>query len=184
MQPVDHTARGLSRLAQQFKGKPRIEGVLRVLLSEVDALEAAIQQVNSIWNIDDSEGAQLDAIGRIVGQERGSLDDPALRRWLAARVQANRSRGRAQDIQRVFAALAPDSDPAIEQEGNATFALVLHEAILDDIADVVALVKRVKAKGVRVLIEYRTVAESESFTFDAGPGFDTGTLAVTALAES
>lgn len=96
----DHVKRGLARLLQQYKGKPRFEGLLRSYLNRIQELEDAIWEVILYRLLEDAEGAQLDAIGKIVGRGRGPLNyaDPEYLLAIRGQIRINRSCGTPPDM--------------------------------------------------------------------------------------
>ena len=72
---LDHTLRAQERLTQQFKNKPNILKLINVLTSEVQVLEDELFNIATITSIDDSEGTQLDNIGRLLGINRNGRTD-------------------------------------------------------------------------------------------------------------
>ena len=72
----DHCADGLELLLSQFQNKPRLAGVLCALLESVQEAEDAAWQLLTERDLDSAVGAQLDQLGRLVGEERqGRTDD-------------------------------------------------------------------------------------------------------------
>ena len=67
----DMLSRMQSRILTQFRGSPVLQGVLTALASEVQALMDATVGVMQAFVPFNAMGVQLDAIGRIVGQDRG-----------------------------------------------------------------------------------------------------------------
>lgn len=76
-----------------------------VLAPQAQALEDAGQELFGLYDIDASEGAQLDLVGRLVGQPRAGLDDATYRLYLRARIIANRSSGGPEELYAVMRAL-------------------------------------------------------------------------------
>lgn len=76
----NHVQQALGRLLQQYKGRPRIEGFYTALVQQIQDLENATYDLNEgrqLWDgtTTPAVGAQLDAIGTIVGISRNGLDD-------------------------------------------------------------------------------------------------------------
>ena len=77
---TNHVQQALDRLLQQYKGRPRITGFYTALVEQIQDLESATYSLNDGRQIFDGTntpaiGAQLDAIGTIVGVSRNGLDD-------------------------------------------------------------------------------------------------------------
>lgn len=67
---IDHVALGLSRVLEQFKQKARFLAWLSALLSQANDVEACLQQMQYLADIDKMSGVNLDVIGIIVGASR------------------------------------------------------------------------------------------------------------------
>ncbi len=89
---IGHLAAGLNRLPEQWRDKPHMIALLSVFLSRYDAIEAAFQDLLLLRSIDTANtddptgivGAQLDLIGRKVGQPRNGLTNADFRRFIRA----------------------------------------------------------------------------------------------------
>lgn len=97
-QSTDIAERGILNLAPPFWGKPRIAAILKSWLDEMQALENAIFDVLNKRLLDNAISAQLDVLGKIVGQPRGTSDDTLYRGLIRIRIQVNRSLGEASDV--------------------------------------------------------------------------------------
>lgn len=95
---TDHEAQAEELLLEQYKGKPRVLALLLSFIRRCQELEDAAWDVIVQRMIDHAEGAQLDAIGRIVGQVRGEQDDDTYRVYLTARIRVNHSVGTPNDL--------------------------------------------------------------------------------------
>lgn len=97
--PVDLCLDGLDRLMYQYADSALWRGwicaILEVFQGAEDDAEALRSQVLAI---DAAEGAQLNIIGRIVGEPRGGRLDASYRLALRVRVLANKSNGRTEDL--------------------------------------------------------------------------------------
>jgi Protein of unknown function (DUF2612) len=67
---IDHEALGLSRVALQYQASARFRAFLLALLAQPADIEAALDGVAAVADIDLAEGVNLDAIGDIVGVSR------------------------------------------------------------------------------------------------------------------
>lgn len=101
-----HKEQMLARLLFQYKDRPNIAKILTVVAARYQGLEDARWQLLTERYIDTAVGVQLDVIGRLIQQERGtSANDAEYRLRLRARMRANQSSGTVEDILAVFAAL-------------------------------------------------------------------------------
>lgn len=117
---TDHIDQALARLAQQYKDKPLIVGMIEALTDQFQDLDdAAWQLATECYLYNDAElgggatvyyeaeGEQLDVIGAIIGEPRGALTDDEYRLVLRARTKLNRSSGTAENLIDIFHALLP-----------------------------------------------------------------------------
>ena len=123
-----------------------------------------------------------DAIGALVGQDRGGLPDEDYRRFVRARITVNRSRGLVNEL--VLVTQLVLDDPAVTIQITPSFPAALVERIIgaeisDDAASVLAsFLRRTVAAGVRLLVEFQNASDAETFAFldaDAGLGFGDAT---------
>lgn len=100
---VDHSELGLARLIWQYRGsKPRMQAWLEAYLDTYQDLEdVAIQVMANRWPLT-AVGVQLDVLGKIVGQERGELTDDQYRLFILARILANKTKGRAANLEEIL----------------------------------------------------------------------------------
>jgi hypothetical protein len=181
---TDQVATALSRLPQQFRSsaQPNIEAFMRMLASPLQDFQRAALDVLLLRTIDTAIGAQLDWLGRIVGQSRdGVVDDELYRRYLRARISTNRSKGRFADLIKI-SRLVVDEDAlrvVVTNEGTATVRVRLADiAVADDAAAILILfLRKAKSAGVRLILEYSTHTPLTTFTLDTGPGLNVGHLA-------
>lgn len=155
------------------------EKLLSTLITPFQSLETALQQLLTERSIDTAVGAQLDVIGRIVGQPRNSLDDDTYRRYCRARIATSRSNGTVQDVITVTDLIIYDDTATIELEQQQMATIVVHIrdlAISSDLADViVSFLKDTVSAAVRVIIEYSESPPNTTFKWDTpGRGWDSG----------
>lgn len=158
-----------------------IEKLLAVLASPFQSVESCLQQLLSERSIDTAVGAQLDVLGKIVGQTRNGLDDDAYRRYVRARVATNKSTGIIEDLLKVTDLIVYDDAATYitKQEGTATLRLIISGiAITSTLAEVVfEFAQDTVSAGVRIVVQWGESPVDELFQFDDGPGFDQGKLA-------
>lgn len=178
IETVNHTARALSRLVEQFKHQQPIIDWLEAVAGSCQPLEEAYQQLLLLRRIDTGEGEQLNVIGRIVGQPREGRDDAAYKPILRARVAANKSEGTIEDIVNIckLAVDSPDTHVIARSEPIASANVEVSSiAIDDDIADALIVLLRGAVKaGVRLLLVTSSFPIGETFRYDVGPGYDVG----------
>lgn len=189
---VDRVAQILERLPEQFKGKPGWEAFLTAIGGEIQALEDAHQQLLTLRGINSATGAQLEALGNLVGEPPTGLDDDTYRRYIRARVAANRSRGTTPDLIKIARLVLTDgtTTPTVTIKNRGTAAVFVHiagAAIDDDLADALirflhAAVRGGGPAGVRVYLETSEYPPEERFSFENGPGLGYGVAARLELA--
>lgn len=175
---ADHIADGLGRILSQFDRSPTLRGVAAAFLSQVQDAENTLLDLFYSRTIAGASGAQLDVIGRVVGEPRDGLNDSDYRRFLQVRIAVNFAqgeRGRLVDI----VALATGSDD-VHFQPNYPAAFIVSYVVGTSFSE--ALRARVKA-----LIEAATgsgigftvvEAPDDYFGFaedDDALGFDEGT---------
>jgi hypothetical protein len=171
-QNTAHVATGLGRLARQFR-KPVVEAILTAYLAEVQAIEDAFWAL-LIISLDWNQGAHLDQIGRLVGEQRGGLGDLAYRSLVRARILANRSRGTFDDVREVLRAtlnaISYGLDPVYPAALLAELATFPGTGLPPRIG---VLVRRATAAGVGVALVSPAVA-GDVFAFASGDDVETG----------
>lgn len=104
VQKIDtHVQDALDRLLVQYKGLPRIKGLITALVQQIQDLEDAIydlDQGRQFWNgtTTPAIGAQLDVIGLIVGIARNGLSDQQYILFIFGKIAENFSNGTRPEI--------------------------------------------------------------------------------------
>lgn len=168
------------RLYWQFRNLPNITAWADMIAAQAQDLEDAAQLLLTIVNIDDSVGAQLDVIGRVVGQIRAGASDAIYRLYLKARIIANRSSGTPEQLFSIMRALfgstaAPRYYPGFVKQ----FVLDISGAVLTREQALVGtqfLVSK-EESGARGIFKWHESPTAALFRFDIGPGFDVGVFA-------
>jgi len=159
---------------------------------QVQQLEDLFQAMLSLASIDDASGAQLQVIGRIVGELYTGEPDAIYRLRVRARIRANASSGDPDDLYAVFLAcfgLAGTGQAEIIPGGTAQFVFRVLALPLDGPTAAVLfdLLSGAKVAGSRLVLEWPTVVSATGFccgdaddpTADFGPGCgDTDDLTV------
>lgn len=157
------------------------EKLIATLATPFQSLELMFQQLLTERSIDTAAGAQLDVIGKIVGEPRNGLDDTTYRRYCRVRISANKSNGVVENLITI-AKLIVYSDSAkytLSQEGPATLRLRVDQiAVTDALAATLnKFVNVAKSAGVRVIVQWSVSLPANTFRLDSGPGWDVGRLA-------
>jgi len=183
----DHADRAIANLLVQFKDRPNIEAVLRVVVGKVQEIEIAFWQLLTERLLGEAVGSQLDVIGRIIGRDRGPLDDDVYRGVLRGKVAANLSSGTWAEVVHVVALCVNSVIVGSYVEGVPEYPAAgtiritstpLVEGIGPHVADLVALAE---SSGVRILFQY--YEGDYVFGFDApdtnlcvNPSFEAGDI--------
>ena len=171
----DHAGEALARLPQQFADKPNVEKMINALAVPAQALEAALWQLLTERTIDTAVGTQLDELGAIVGEDRSGRDDTTYRRYIRARVLANKSQGLNSDIIKVGNAVLDDLTATIGIEHQPPAALQVEVqglSISEELANIlIEFLLGTKLAGVRLLLAYFSTPIAELYRYDtATPG--------------
>lgn len=88
----------VSRVISQYQSDPRFMAIMRGLGDEVQKAEDGLWGIVTQLDYTQAAGIWLDWIGRIIGEARGGADDTDYRRFIGARILANRSSGTIEDV--------------------------------------------------------------------------------------
>ena len=171
LEPVDdHAEDALTLLPEQFKRKENFEAFVTAFVNVVQDTEDMLQ---ALWQgrfLDNAIGSQLDGLGSIVGEERGSLEDDDYRVRIRVRIRANFSSGLASDIIDVFALLLESTTPAVEiiEYFPAGLVVSLGEYTTIDPNTMAELLRDVRATAVNTQLVYLSADPSNSFQFASG----------------
>lgn len=162
----DWKGRLRSRIYEQYSGLPNTVAFSDMLAKQFQDLEDSGQTLFTITSIDDSEGVNLDVIGRIVKQLRLGFDDPTYRLLLKARIRANKSSGTPEDMYSVYVALYGGTVTMIYVGGNdASFVMRMLTPITSIQAQIgVSFLTDIKMAGVLGNFEWQEFPDSEMFT--------------------
>ncbi len=153
--------------------------LLRCYVGPFQQIEDLLQQLLiGLLDIDNSVGVQLDGIGKLVGQVRDGLEDAAYRRYLRARIVANKSDGLINDLILVCRLILDDDDAYVHvfKQGNATIYIRIEETtVTEEIRDILlSFLSVAAAGGVRVIFESSTSAPAGWFRWDTATSWDVG----------
>lgn len=153
--------------------------LLGAMVSGYQSIENMLQDLLNDRSIDTAAGVQLDMIGAVVGQLRQGLDDTTYRRYIRARIAANRSNGVSEDLIRVALLVLADASPYVQLDPQviATEVVrILNDPLSDTVANALLLfLQDAVAAGVRIILESQYVVDSDQLFF-ARSSFATGNL--------
>lgn len=160
---TDHADQALLLLLEQYQDKPRLRGLLLSYVNRCQELEDAAWDVIIRRMIENAADAQLDTIGRIVGETRKGRADDLYRIWILARIAINKSHSHASDIITVLRIV--EAEPFRYREFYPAAVLIeFTDALAGPPQDLRDIAEQTAAAGVRVDLVY-------SDTFDAADAF-------------
>jgi hypothetical protein len=149
-----------------------IKKLLRSLAGSAQDVENALQQFYTGFSIDAAVGAQLNILGKIVGQDRNGMDDDHYRRAIRARISVNRSKGTIRDILRVADLIVYDDNATLQIDNQGAAAVVLRvigDPLPDDTADLlIRMLEDTKSGGVRLILEWSPLPVTDWLQLDVG----------------
>lgn len=174
---TDHSDQAVARLLEQFRGGATMPALVRAIAAQVQAVEDALWDVLVLRQLASATGAQLDVIGRILGQAREGRADADYVLWLRARMLINLGSGRAEDLLAVFSAVMQGSTSLeLEEQFPAGLVLRVSSAAVVDPTQAAGILRLAKAAGVYAILEAATTIDTTSFAFDDnGAGFGDST---------
>lgn len=153
--------------------------LLAALVQPAQLLEYAFHQLLTERTIDTAEGAQLTAIGDIVGQNRDGRSDEDFRRYCRARIKAHRSNGTIEEILAVTRLVLNDDDATLllDNQGYAAYVIKFPDDVMDPVVMniIESFLHLASSAGIRPIIEYGITDPATWFHFDSGSlGLDVG----------
>ncbi len=150
-QITDHVERALQRTLTQYKEQPRQDGFIEALIDEIQEIEDAQIGLIAGRALDTALGAQLDGLGDIVGQERGSFDDAFYRILIFVKIGQNTSQGGAEKVINIFKLLTEADVVHYINLNSASIMLGTDVDIpLDQVDFIYRNMELVAAAGVRI----------------------------------
>lgn len=96
-----HEAEAKALLISQFRGRQVIEGLLSSWIAPLQELENVLWDVIDKRVLETAVDAQLDSLGKLVGELRLGRANDAFRAAIKVRIKVNRSKGRSEDVLQV-----------------------------------------------------------------------------------
>ncbi|MCG8433501.1 MAG: DUF2612 domain-containing protein [Gammaproteobacteria bacterium] len=167
----------LPKLLTQFKEKPNIEAILRVILKQVQDLEDAAFVLLTGTLLPNAVGNQLDRVGQIVGESRQGRGDADYRVGLSARILLNLSNGTIEELIAIVNVMTSGTAQIdVTEAFPAAFDITVDTPISNGSA-VGVFVLLAKPAGVLAKFRWFEAAAGTEFRFDtAGQGFDQGLM--------
>ena len=170
-----------ARLPKMLQDKPLLRALLCAIVTPTQALQDAWTQMATLRWLSSATGAQLDIIGRIVGQPRAGMDDDTYRIYLSARIATNRLRGTTNEILKIASLVVDDGDAVfvLKNENVATYTLTITETDIDEtLANIlISFVLSATSAGVRPIVITQNTDDAHAFTC-ALSAFASGSISV------
>lgn len=151
---LTHNADALNRLLEQYKGKTNLKKVIEIYTKQVQDLEDAFYTFFLLKSIQDSEGAQLDLIGKVIGQVRKlGESDETYRINLAVKIGINTSEGELEKVISIFKIITGSEWVKLDDYENGNIGLTGNNLPIDQnsINLIFSNVERILLAGVRLL---------------------------------
>lgn len=165
-QSKDHVARALAKFLEQYRNKDDLRSLSRSFTNRIQELEDATWEVILYRLMANAEGAQLDALGAIVGRGRNNLSDADFLIAIKGQIRINRSNGTPEDILAVaLLSIPPGYVPLYDEEYPAVILITIDSEVLFNIQVLFENLIRTKSGGVRLLLEYLLAPIENTFTW-------------------
>lgn len=158
-----------NRLAQYIRGKPNMEALISAFRNRATELATTFADLITKRYLANATAAQLDVIGVIVGQARGDApDDATYKKYIQARILANRSSGSVEEIYDVLELILPaGATLALTDDCPAGFRLVVdHEYTNTQANFILTFLANARAAAIRGMFFWRASIPSITFTLD------------------
>lgn len=164
-QITEHEVQALARLVEQFKSKTNLRKLVGTLAGRAQGVEDVLYAIEVQTILDNATDAQLDMLGRIVGEPRGtSADDAEYRQRIQARIRLNQSSGTTKDIYAVFRLLLPNAALVLTEFFPAGFVLDVDQVSPVDVPLYSGFLKQAKSGGVGAQLKYKLTGADTAFT--------------------
>jgi hypothetical protein len=170
----DMAARAQARVLSQYQGATaRLVPWVGGLGGVVQTAESAVYGLLAQLDVATATGLWLERLGALVDEARESLGDAQYRAFIQARVLANGSQGRVEDIYSVARAGLSTLTYAMTAQPPAALQLVASGTTTDALmARLGRLLARTRAAGVRLSLLYQVQADAATFTFASGTALE------------
>lgn len=141
----DVVQEGLNFLIDFWKNKPKVQGLLKSQLREIQEIEDVAFQLLNDRNVNDAVGVQLDVIGNLVGEKREGRNDEPYRQAILLRISLNRSDGTPPVILDILNLISGSPIPNIFEHYPASFHAYVDRGASHSLA---ATLKQISVAGV------------------------------------
>jgi len=144
-----------SRLTSILSSKTKIQSLVQAMVSPLEDLRFAAQQLKNDRWIDTAIGAQLDGCGYIVGEKRLGRSDDVYREAIKFRIFINTSNATPEDLIKALTFITkPDDVQYIEQYPATTIMFTDGVSVDYNINDVIQDLSPVAISNVPILVSY------------------------------
>lgn len=170
-QDTNHINEALAKLIEQFKRAPVINGLLKSYAWSIQDLENAIWSVINSRYLANAANAQLDLLGKLVGEGRNGRQDDDYRAIIGLRIHANRSQGGAEDLIQLCAlalSAAPGSGAVFYQDGAPMhWQIDISSATTSVVLALVELLPIAKMDATEGVLDYSLWSDSDAWILDS-----------------
>lgn len=156
----------------------RVEQLLGACVAPLQTAEDTLFDMITQRDLEQAEGAQIDQLGKLVGQARGGLSDENYRRYITARIAANRSNGTMEDVIRVATLIIndPTATFVITDEFPAGLNLRIEDITVTEVlaAILAGFLRATVIAGVRLVLTYQITLDADGIFRMAGPSAGLG----------
>ena len=136
----------IDRLLQQDKERKSSQKLVTAFVSEIQNIEDSMFDVYSYRGIYTAIGAQLDIVGKIVGETRNGKNDTSYRIAILARIKLNVSAGEPNSIIDAIKQLMSPTMISFTEPYPAFFTVFIQSSI--NIPNIAAIIKEISPAGV------------------------------------
>jgi hypothetical protein len=169
---LDHEDNFNSRLTAPFKDKATFQALARICGKYGNELEQVFADILTARVLATAVGKQIDVIGSIVGQLRGTADDDTYKLYIEARIKVNRSSGQVDELSEIAKLISGSSYASVEEDfPNQIYVHVLDVAVSSTVRGVMtSMLHDAKAEAIALFLHTNTSPPEEAFAFSGGPG--------------
>lgn len=173
-----HISEALAHRIEQFKNKPNFEYLLRSWLEQIqDSENTSLDILEKTW-LSTATGAQLDELGKIVGEQRFDRNDSDYLDAIETRILLNLSEGTIEDILGLIESLSPGLTMVTTEYFPAGFVIASTSPIDPAVVDVYKIGDFIKSGRPAGVNGSATFFVASPFQFDTGLGYDDGKYGV------
>ena len=140
----------MNLLLSQFHESPNLNAVQNAFFEQITELETVFEQLRNLIN--QAAGAQLDMLGKIVGQKRLGMSDIDYKLWIDARILLNKSRGTEPDLRELLRVLI-GCEVEIWEHPETVFTVLIGQTYHQDANRLFEIISHAKSLGVQARLQ-------------------------------